>query len=85
MSAIRSASTDTELVYVHRSHHPKAWPEFSAVTLLVAASTIEDGRRVEAGTIGTIVVVHDEGLAYDVEFADPPGTVAALATNLVPV
>ncbi|MDP4022378.1 DUF4926 domain-containing protein [Methylobacterium sp. NEAU 140] len=45
---------------------------------LTAAAVSDDGDTVAAGTEGTIVSVYNDGEAYTVEFAEPPGTLATV-------
>ncbi|MET0367984.1 MAG: DUF4926 domain-containing protein [Methylobacterium sp.] len=45
---------------------------------LTAAAVTDDGDRIEAGRQGTIVGIWREGAAYEVEFADPPGSLATV-------
>lgn len=50
---------------------------------LKAASVMDDGVTLEAGTEGTIVGIWRGGKAYEVEFAAPAGALAAIeATDL---
>lgn len=48
-------------------------PELALVELLIGCHTM-DGMAVPAGHVGTVVFVYRDGEAYEVEFAEPVGT-----------
>lgn len=57
-------------------------PELALVELMVGSRTIE-GVDVPAGRVGTVVFVYAEGEAYEVEFAEPVGTLVTVPAEHV--
>jgi hypothetical protein len=55
---------------------PLALPEYSAVRLL--RDIIHDGICFPEGSAGTIVVIHEGGVAYEVEFSIPAEEVISI-------
>jgi hypothetical protein len=54
--------------------------------LVTIPVTTDDGDLIPAGTEGTIVGIWRDGAAYEVEFAQPPGALATVASDdLAPV
>lgn len=57
------------------SHRPIS--EFALVELLIGCHTM-DGLDVPAGRVGTVVFVYGDGEAYELEFAEPVGTLVTV-------
>lgn len=78
-------SSATRKIYVRE---PEAkWaippvPELALVELMVGSRTI-DGVNVPAGRVGTVVFIYADGEAYEVEFAEPVGTLVTVPTEHV--
>lgn len=88
-AALKPIPPEAEVSYLYRQ--PAVAPpiggglhELSMVTLRVAATTF-DGETVPAGREGTIVMVHGDGDAFDVEFTSPSGVASVIAGDIVPV
>ena len=65
------------------SQSTKLFPDQSIVRLLVGVDT-SDGREIEAGAIGIVVAVSEEGRAYTVRFDEPAAAAAVVeAGNLI--
>ena len=86
---LKPARPDADVSYPYHERPagqvgPGVLPELTGVTLQVAAETF-DGQTVAAGQVGTIVAVHGDGEAYDVEFTSPTGVAAVGAEEIAPV
>ena len=61
---------DTRLYYTSLAMAPEPIEEISAVTLIESIDLGPVG-HIPAGTVGTVVFVHEGGAAYEVEFSSP--------------
>ena len=70
-----------ETYYLMRRTEPRsALRELDRVALTAGLVTDEE-IAIEAGTQGTVVGIWRDGAAYEVEFADPPGTLATVEAD----
>lgn len=84
MSA-KPKSSATRKVHLHEpapTGTVRPIPELALVELMVGSRTIE-GVDVPAGRVGTVVFVYAEGEAYEVEFAEPVGTLVTVPAEHV--
>lgn len=62
---------------------PSEWPEHSLVRL--RSATADDHTVYPRGALGTIVHIHRNGVAFEVEFSDPsPGVLTLEPSELEP-
>lgn len=67
-----------EFAYRFREEAPQLGLRDLDSVVLTAGVVSDDGDTIPAGTEGTIVSVHDHGVTYVVEFAEPPGALATV-------
>ena len=84
MSAALASPRTTSMLYVQKSAG-SALPELSMVKTVRQSTTIETAEVVPPGSVGTIVMVHDGGAAYDVEFDTPVGVACLPAEDIVSI
>lgn len=64
------------------AHTRRPHPAFGELDVVRTRAAIRvDGRILPSGTVGVIVIVHLDGAAVDVEFAEPAGTVVTLEVS----
>lgn len=76
----------SSLFYVRRgAAQSSPLAELSCVRTVSDVTTYDTSETVPVGSVGTIVLVHDGGAAYDVEFDAPVGVASLSAEDVIPL